>query len=83
MSKGNKSYTFSVQLQVDDVDRLLEAAKERAIEGCYTLESMADVTGEDADEDRDSLILAALLALLDPGASPPGTQIFDSGVSDE
>mgnify|MGYP006421878685 CR=1 FL=1 len=70
-----KEFEVTVNIDVFDERALLEAAKEKAIDGGMDEDEVEVMFGEE-DEDLD--IAGMLTFLVDPGMSFPGSQILDS-----
>lgn len=64
---------FALYLRITDGPALVAAARERLVEE-RVVEDLEAATEEIEDEDYSQ----ALRILLDPGESPPGTEILDS-----
>ena len=67
-------YTFSLDLKITDKQALLNAARRWAQQEGFDSDTLAN-------EDGEANINECLRMLLDPGVSPPGTEIQDSHVS--
>jgi hypothetical protein len=72
------TYPFTLWVRVTDPERLLEAALAHpdAIEAGHTRDDYLSEEGE-------IKVPECLVMLFDPGVSPPGCEILDSGVSGE